>query len=139
MLWIKAFHIMAVISWMAGLFYLPRLLVYHCQAEPGSVQSETFKTMETRLLKIIMRPAMLAAWIFGLALAYMLNLWLETWFIIKLVMVVAMTVFHMFLARWVRDFARDNNQKSEKFFRLANEVPTILMAFIVLLVILKPF
>ena len=130
---------MAVISWMAGLFYLPRLLVYHCQAEPGSVQSETFKTMETRLLKIIMRPAMLAAWIFGLALAYMLNLWLETWFIIKLVMVVAMTVFHMFLARWVRDFARDNNQKSEKFFRLANEVPTILMAFIVLLVVLKPF
>ena len=130
---------MAVISWMAGLFYLPRLLVYHSRSEKGSKQSDTFKTMEARLVKIIMRPAMIATWIFGLILAYMLNLWFEIWFILKLLLVIAMTVFHESLTHWVRDFAQNNNQKSEKFFRLANEVPTVLMAIIVLLVVLKPF
>ena len=138
-LWIKAFHIMAVISWMAALFYLPRLLVYHSRSEKGSKQSETFKTMEAKLLKIIMRPAMIVAWLTGLLLAYLNAFWFDIWFMMKFALVIAMTVFHMYLAHWVRDFSRDNNQKSEKFFRLANEVPTVLMAVIVLLVVLKPF
>lgn len=137
--WLEAFHIMAVISWMAGLFYLPRLLVYHAQSEPGSAQSETFKTMEAKLLRIIMRPAMLAAWILGLTLAWLHDYWFELWFMVKFACVIAMTVFHMMLARWVRDFANDANQNSEKFYRLANEVPTILMAVIVIMVVVKPF
>ena len=128
-----------VISWMAGIFYLPRLMIYHCQAEQGSKQSETFKTMEAKLLKIIMRPAMIIAWILGLTLAHLNDLWLQPWFIIKLALVIMMTVFHIYLAKWVRDFANDNSQKSEKFLRIANEVPTILMALIVIMVVVKPF
>ena len=139
MLWIKAFHIMAVIAWMAGLFYLPRLFVYHCQAETGSKQSETFKIMERRLLKVIMAPASILTWVLGLVLAYMQYFWFEPWFIAKFVLVSLMTYYHHLLVRWARDFSHDDNQKSEKFFRLANEVPTVLMALIVILVIVKPF
>jgi len=137
--WIEAFHIMAVISWMAGIFYLPRLLVYHCGAKTGSTQSETFKTMEAKLLKVIMRPAMLVTWILGLTLAHLNNFWLEPWFMIKLALVFAMTVFHMVLASWVRDFANDKNQRDHKFYRLANEIPTVLMILIVIMVVVKPF
>ena len=124
---------------MAGLLYLPRLMIYHCQAEKGSKQSETFKTMEAKLLKIIMRPALLVAWISGLTLAYFQNLWAEPWFMIKFATVVSMTVFHMFLARWVREFANDVNKRSEKFYRYANEIPTVLMILIVIMVVVKPF
>ena len=124
---------------MMGLFYLPRIFVYHCQAEPGSKQSETFKLMEARLLKIIMEPASFVAVVLGLILAYMMDIWFEPWFLIKILLVIAMGVYHLMLVIWVRDFARDNNQKSEKFFRAANEIPTILMALIVILVVVKPF
>ena len=139
MLWIKAIHVMAIISWMAGIFYLPRLFVYHCQADHGSKQSETFKIMEAKLLKVIMAPAMIVSWLTGLILAYFSQFWFEPWFIIKLILVVLMTIFHIYLGKWARDFSADNNQKSEKYFRIANEVPTILMMIIVIMVIVKPF
>ena len=130
---------MAVISWMAGLFYLPRLFVYHSQTAKGSETSETFKVMERKLLKLIMNPAMLTAWIFGLLAAYLQNQFLETWFLIKLLLVIIMTVFHMFLGKCRKDFEADSNQRPEKFYRLVNEVPTVLMIFIVITVIVKPF
>ena len=139
MLWIKAIHVMAIISWMAGIFYLPRLFVYHCQAKIGSSQSETFKIMEAKLLKIIMAPAMIVSWITGLTLAYFNQFWSEPWFIIKLALVILMTIFHVYLGKWARDFTADKNLKSEKYFRLANEIPTILMMIIVIMVIVKPF
>ena len=140
-LWLKAFHIIAVISWMAGLLYLPRLFVYHCAAEPGSVQSETFKTMERRLFGAIMRPAMAATWIFGLLLAYTLSpgIWSDGWFHVKLACVIAMTITHEFLGKNVKAFAADANQRPARFFRILNEVPTLLMILIVLMVVLKPF
>jgi len=138
-LWVKAIHVIAVISWMAGLLYLPRLLIYHCQAEKGSKQSETFKIMEAKLLRIIMAPASIVTWITGLTLAYMQDFWFEPWFIVKFTAVIAMTIFYHYLIRWVKAFANDNNQKSEKYFRIANEVPTLLMILIVIVVIVKPF
>jgi protoporphyrinogen IX oxidase len=142
--WIKAFHIIAVIAWMAGMLYLPRLFVYHCAAEKGSVQSETFKVMERRLLRGIINPAMIATWLFGLWLAWhgpdsrygwFASGWLEA----KLALVVAMSAVHGLLARWVKDFAADRNGHSQKFYRIINEVPTLMMIGIVLLVVLKPF
>lgn len=138
-LWIKAFHVIAVIAWMAGMLYLPRLFVYHSTAKPGSEQSETFKIMERRLLKIVINPAMIAAWILGGALAYLQNQYLEPWFLAKLVLVILMSAFHGFLVRWQKDFAADSNTRSQGFYRLVNEVPAVLMVGIVLLVILKPF
>jgi len=138
-LWIKAFHIMAVIAWMAGIFYLPRLYVYHAEAEPGGEASETFKVMEEKLLRIIMNPAMLVTWALGLLAAWQSALWTEAWFIAKLVLVIAMTVFHMMLARWRKEFAADANTRSHKFYRIANEVPTLLMFAIVLLAVVRPF
>lgn len=138
-LWIKALHVVAVISWMAGLLYLPRLFVYHCDAEAGGRQSETFKVMEARLLRVIMAPAMLVAWASGLTLAAQQNQYTDYWFLTKLGFVVAMTVFHIHLSGWQRDFAADTNAHSPKFYRLANEVPTVLMLAIVVLVIVKPF
>jgi len=138
-LWLKALHIMAVIAWMAGLFYLPRLFVYHCQVADGSQSSDLFKVMERRLLKAIMNPAMIAAWIFGLWLAALHSDFSDGWFHAKLLLVVVMTVFHMMLGKWRKDFEAGGNTRSEKFYRLANEVPTVLMIGIVLLVVLKPF
>jgi len=140
--WIKAAHIVAVISWMAGMLYLPRLFVYHCAAEPGSVQSETFKIMEQRLLKVIIGPAMVATWILGLALAFTPGLvsWSsDFWIYGKLALVVAMSGMHGFLARCAKDFAADSNTREARFYRLANEVPTVLMIGIVILVVVKPF
>lgn len=137
--WIKAVHIMAVISWMAGLFYLPRLLVYHCETPVGSAQSETFKVMERRLLKAIMNPAMIVTWLAGLWLAYDAGWWMAGWFHAKLVLVLAMSGFHGALSRWTRDFAADRNTRSGRFYRIANEVPTLLMIAIVILVVVKPF
>ncbi len=141
-LWIKAFHIIAVISWMAGLLYLPRLFVYHCDCDEKSQQSETFIIMERRLLKAIMTPAMIVSWMLGL------SLWLvfdaitfesDGWFHAKFVLVVLLSVFHMYLGKLAREFSQNHNQHSSKFYRLINEVPTVLMIGIVILVIVRPF
>ena len=143
-LWIKALHIIAVIAWMAGLFYLPRLFVYHCNAEKGSVQSETFKLMERRLLRAIINPAMVATWLFGLWLAWngpdsRYGWFASGWLGAKIVLVLALSAMHGMLARWTKDFAVDNNQHSQRFYRIINEVPTILLILIVILVVVKPF
>ena len=137
--WLKVFHLIAVISWMAGLVYLPRLFVYHADAEIGSVQSETFKLMERRLLKIIMTPAMLIAWVFGLGLAFHINAFVETWFLLKFVFVIGLSGFHGFLAKSVKLFDGDSNKIPASKWRLYNEVPTALMILIIVMVIIKPF
>lgn len=136
---IKAFHIMAVIAWMAGLFYLPRLFVYHAEAKPGSDKSETFKVMERRLLRAIMNPAMILVWLLGGWLAYESEAWREHWFHAKFLLVCILTVFHHALGRWRKAFEADRNERPARFFRIANEVPTVLMAGIILLVVLRPF
>ena len=141
-LWLKAFHIIAVIAWMAGMLYLPRLFVYHCQAEPGSRQSATFKLMERRLLKLIINPAMIATWLLGLTLIWLMgqDAFLQAgWLHAKLAFVVAMSAVHGFFVRWVKDFANDSNAHSQKFYRIANEIPTALLILIVILAVLKPF
>ncbi|RDV04049.1 protoporphyrinogen oxidase HemJ [Undibacter mobilis] len=138
-LWIKALHIVAVISWMAGMLYLPRLFVYHVSAEPGSQQARTFEVMEHRLLHFIMTPAMAVTWIAGLVLM-LEGGWLSAgWLHAKLTAVVAMSAVHGFLGRWAKDFAAGRNVKSAKFFRIINEIPTLLMIFIVIMVVVKPF
>lgn len=139
MLWLKAFHIMAVIAWMAGLFYLPRLYVYHAEAKAGSELSETLKVMEQRLLRIIMNPAMIAVWLTGPLLAVMQEVYGQGWFMAKFVLVFVMTGFHGALSKWRKEFGSDANMRPAKFYRMINEVPTVLMAVIVLLVVLKPF
>lgn len=136
--WIKALHLISVIAWMAGLLYLPRLFVYHCDAPPGSPSSETFKIMERRLLRAIMNPAMIATWIFGGLLLWVQD-WSQGWLHAKLLLVSAMTVMHHVFALWRKDFAADRNQRPARTFRIANEVPTLLMIGIVILVIVKPF
>ena len=138
-LWLKALHIVAVIAWMAGLLYLPRLMVYHCDAETGSKQAETFKVMERRLLYAIMSPAMVVVWISGPLLAWQMGVLAERWFIAKAVLVIAMTGFHHALGAWRKAFAADRNARAAKFYRIANEVPTLLMIAIVVLVVVKPF
>lgn len=137
--WIKVLHVVAVISWMAGLLYLPRLFVYHTQADVGSELSETLKVMERRLLRAIMNPAMMVSWLCGLLLAAQSHAFAEPWFQIKLAGVVAMTVTHMLMARWRQDFEADRNARRHKFYRVANEVPTVLMIVVVIFVIVKPF
>lgn len=137
--WLKALHIIAVIAWMAGMLYLPRLYVYHARAAKGSELSETFKVMERRLLRAIINPAMIAAWIFGLSLAWEGDLWAEGWFHAKLALLLLMQIVHAALARWRRQFAVDANRHSEKFYRIMNEVPTLLLIGIVILVVVKPF
>jgi protoporphyrinogen IX oxidase len=137
--WLKAFHIIAIIAWMAGMLYLPRLFVYHSVAEIGSVQSETFKVMERRLLRAIINPAMIAAWVLGLWLVWSGNWISAPWLHAKVVLVLVLSGFHGMLVRWTRDFGADRNRHSQKFFRIMNEVPTLLMIGIVLLVVLKPF
>lgn len=139
--WIKAFHVMSVIAWMAGLFYLPRLYVYHCQVKAGSEESERFKIMERRLLRAIITPAMIASLLFGSLLVLTPGIinWMAGWWHVKMASLAGMFVFHGFCARWRSDFARDENLHSEKFYRMANEVPTVLMIVIVIMVIVKPF
>jgi putative membrane protein len=137
--WIKALHVVAIISWMAGMLYLPRLFVYHCEAEIGSKQSETFKVMERRLLKAIINPAMIAAWLAGLYLAWSGHWFTAGWLHVKLALVLAMSAVHGFFVRWVRDFANDRRLRTQKFYRIINEVPTVLMILIVIMVIVKPF
>jgi protoporphyrinogen IX oxidase len=143
-LWLKALHIIAVIAWMAGMLYLPRLFVYHCAAEIGSVQSETFKVMERRLLRLIINPAMIATWVFGLSLAWLgpdprFGWFNAGWLQAKIALVLVLSGIHGLLARWLRDFAADRNRHSQRFYRIINEVPTVLMILIMLLVVLKPF
>ena len=142
--WIKAFHIIAVIAWMAGMLYLPRLFVYHCVAEKGSVQSETFKLMERRLLRGIINPAMILAIALGLWLAWLgpdsrYGWFASGWLQAKIALVLALSAVHGLFARWVKAFAADNNRHSQRFYRFINEVPTVLMVAIVILVVLKPF
>lgn len=138
-LWLKALHVIAVISWMAGLLYLPRLFVYHCEVEIGSATSELFKVMERRLLKAIMMPAAIVAWAAGLIMAVVGGLFHDGWFHVKLALVIGMTIAHYMMTKWKNDFAADRNTRPQKFFRIANEVPTLLMIAIVILVIVKPF
>ena len=138
-LWLKAGHIISVIAWMAGLLYLPRLFVYHSILKSGSEASELFKIMERRLLRVIMNPAMFAALFFGgLLLADNSTDWTAIWLQLKLVCVGLLIVIHMKMAGWRRSFEFDANKKSQKFFRFVNEVPTLLMIIIILLVVIKP-
>lgn len=138
--WFKAFHLIAVMAWMAGLLYLPRLFVYHAAAIRGGELSETLKIMEHRLLRYIMNPAMIAAWTFGSLMLYAnRGLFSEGWMHVKLTMIVLMTLFHHLLARWRKDFFKDANIKTARFFRLSNEVPTVLMVVIVIMVLVQPF
>lgn len=137
--WIKAFHVIAVISWMAGMLYLPRLFVYHADMQKGSAQSETFKVMERRLLRAIINPAMIASWVFGLWLAWKGFGFQGGWLHGKIAAVVAMSGVHGYLSGAVRKFAEDRNTKPSRHWRIVNEVPTVLMIVIVILVIVKPF
>lgn len=139
--WVKAGHVIAVISWMAGLLYLPRLYVYHAEAAPGGEVTETLKVMERRLLRLIMNPAMVAVWVFGLMMVFTPGIvdWSAGWVWGKAVLILAMTGFHHALAAWRKDFAEDRNRRPARFYRIANEVPTVLMIGIVIFVIVRPF
>ncbi len=140
-LWVKALHVISVMAWMAGLLYLPRLFVYHCDAGSGTELSETLKVMERRLLRAIMNPAMIASWVFGLTMlaASREVPWSENWMTVKLVCVVLLSFAHGKMAIWRKDFADDRNTLPQKFFRAANEVPTVLMIIIVCMAIVRPF
>ena len=137
--WLKALHVVAIIAWMAGMLYLPRLFVYHCEAEPGSRQSETFKVMERRLLNAIINPAMIVSWALGLWMAWEGNWYTAGWFQAKFLLVLMMSGMHGFLVGRVRAFAADQNRNTQNFYRIINEIPTILMIEIVLLAVIKPF
>lgn len=139
--WIKALHIVSVIAWMAGLLYLPRLFVYHAAARIGSEAAETFKLMERRLLRGIMNPAMIATYIFGILLALTPAVvdWRMGWIYVKLGGVLGLTFVHHRLAAWRKDFAADANQRPARFYRMVNEVPTLLLIIIVLMVVVRPF
>src|SRR6201996_3675270 len=137
--WIKALHVIAVIAWMAGMLYLPRLFVYHCEAEAGSKQSETFKVMERRLLRAIITPALIVTWLAGLYLVWAGHWYVAGWFHVKFLLVLLLSGLHGFLSRAVRDFAADRNQRSQRFYRIINEVPAVLMIGIVIMVVVKPF
>ena len=137
--WVKALHVISVIAWMAGMLYLPRLFVYHTKAEIGSVQSETFKVMERRLLKGIINPAMIATWVLGLCLAWYAFAFKGGWLHAKFLLVIILSGIHGVLVRRVKDFAADKNSRSARYYRILNEVPALLMVGIVILVIVKPF
>ena len=137
--WLKAGHIVSLIAWMAGMLYLPRLFVYHASLPPGSeAQSATFKIMERRLLKAIMTPAMIATWAFGLTLAWMSGFYASPWLQAKFALVLVLSGIHGWLARMVKDFAADRNRRGHRFYRVINEVPTLLMIVIVILATVKP-
>lgn len=139
---LKAAHVMAIISWMAGLFYLPRLFVYHAMAVPNGEAWETFKVMERRLLNQITTPAMIASWLLGVAIMVLpagAGLLAQGWFLAKLVLVILLTLYHFMLAYYVRVFARDRNVRSHVYYRFVNEVPTLVMVGVILLVVLHPF
>ena len=135
----KSLHIIAVISWMAGLLYLPRIFVYHSEAS-DSAQKQTFKVMERKLYNYIMMPAMLLSWLFGVLLIHILgfNIFLELWMLIKIILVLILTYYHFLLGKYLNDFAIDNNNNSSKFYRIINEVPTIILIVVVFVVVFKP-
>ena len=137
--WLKALHVIAVISWMAGMLYLPRLFFYHCDTIPGSPDSERFKLMERRLLRIIVNPAMVAVWVLGLTLAFMSGAYTQAWLMTKVVLVLVLSGVHGLFSRWRKDFARDANKRSKRFYAAWNEVPAVLMIGIVILAVVKPF
>lgn len=138
--WYKAIHVIAVISWMAAIFYMPRLFVYHTRAETGSEMDRTFQIMERKLLKMIMTPSMVLTYIFGFANAYIYGfVALGTWFHIKMAAVLGLTAIHGLLAKWRKDFLRGENRHSERFYRIVNEVPVLFMIVAVVMVIVKPF
>ena len=139
--WIKALHVVAVIAWMAGMLYLPRLFVYHCDLKPGTAESERFKVMEHRLLKQITTPAMIATWVFGILLVLTPGVidWSWGWWHVKLLAVLLMSGFHGALSKWRREFLEDRNTRPHRFYRIANEVPTLLLVVIVVMVIARPF
>ena len=139
--WIKALHVIAIISWMAGLLYLPRLFVYHTEVAAGSAESERFKLMERRLLRAIMNPAMIAAYLFGIMLLATPGIvdWGAGWIWVKLAGVAALTVAHHAMGRWRKAFEADANMRSQRYFRIANEAPTLAMILIVIMVIVRPF
>jgi putative membrane protein len=137
--WLKALHVIAVISWMAGMLYLPRLFVYHAEADRGSQLSETFKIMERRLLRFIMNPAMILVWLTGPVLGVAGGFFQTGWLGTKILLVLAMSGLHGYFSKAVREFAQDKNVRPPSFFRKINEVPTLLMIAIVILVIVKPF
>jgi protoporphyrinogen IX oxidase len=138
--WLKALHILAVIAWMAGLLYLPRLFVYHASARPGAEASETFKVMERRLFRGIMTPAMVGTYVFGIGLAGLPGVvdWSRGWIYVKLAAVAALTIVHCLLSRWRKDFAADRNIRPARFYRVVNEVPTVLLIIIVIMVVVRP-
>jgi putative membrane protein len=138
-LFFKSLHLIAVISWMAGLLYLPRIFVYHCESNQES-QRNVFKTMERKLYNYIMMPAMLLSWLFGILLIHSLgfSVFLELWMQIKIILVIILTYYHFTLGKYLIDFAIDNNQKSSKFFRIYNEIPTIILIVVIFVVIFKP-
>ena len=136
---VKSAHIFFIIAWMVGFLYLPRLMVYHADAQVGGEHSETLKIMERRLMKGIMTPSMIITWVLGIWVATLIGAWDQTWLHIKLAVVVGMTVAHLWLAGRVKAFASDTNTRPAKFYRIANEVPAVALAVIILLVIVKPF
>ena len=140
-LWVKALHVIAVIAWMAGLLYLPRLFVYHCETAPGSEGDRRFQLMERRLLRQIMNPAMIAAYVFGVLLAATPGLvdWSQGWVYVKLAGILVLTGAHHAMGRWRKDFAAGRNKRPQRFYRVMNEVPTLAMIAIVIMVIVKPF
>ncbi len=138
-LWLKAFHVIAVIAWMAGMLYLPRLFVYHTEVAAGSAESERFKVMERKLLRVIINPSMIAVWILGLTLAYVSHYYEQGWLQAKFVLVIILSGLHGFLVRCVRTFANDANTHPQRFYRILNEVPALLMIAIVILAVVKPF
>ncbi len=139
--WTKALHVISMVAWMAGMFYLPRLFVYHCDMQPGSRESERFKVMEYRLLKQIINPAMIATWIFGILLVLTPGVidWTSGWWHVKLTAVLLMSGFHGAMSKWRREFMEDRNKRSNRYYRIANEVPTLLLMVIVIMVIVRPF
>lgn len=137
--WFVAFHIIAVIAFMAGILYLPRLFIYHTETVPGAADSERFKRMETKLLKIIINPAFVAVWVLGLILVWLTGAYTEVWFHIKFLLVVIMSGLHGFFVSCWRDFQNDRNRRSARFFRMVNEIPAVLMIVIVILAVVRPF
>lgn len=137
--WIKAFHVIAVIAWMSGLLYLPRLFVYHTETAVGSAESQRFKVMERKLLRSIMNPAMIAVWILGPTLAWLTGAYQDRWLQVKFILVLGLTLIHHLCGRWRKAFERDANVHPASYYRVWNEVPALLMVFIVILVIVQPF
>ena len=134
---IKIFHIFSVISWMAGILYLPRIFVYHADPNISKGTSSTFKVMENRLYKFIMIPSAIITWLTGIAMIHFVGI--ETWLFVKIFFVIIMTIYHLYCLKWLNTFAKDNNKHSTKFFRITNEVPALILISILILVVVKPF